>query len=537
MPGSGEEIQKVKARHGQTLIKNSVLTLFNSVFMLATTWIISIWVARQLGPANYGIFSLVLWFTGTASWALGMGLIHAVTKFIAESKGGGDNDPTPVVLFVLKVEVGLAIVSTVVLLAFRTAIADFFFSPSESFFFLIAFLGLLPGVLTAVFSATIEGIQKFEYFTYANLIVTPVSFAAKIVVLLLGKGINGLLTVMLVFSAVNAIFYFLVLRREGFFRKGDRRRLQPDVKKRIKRYNASVSAIIVCDKIVWDKSENFFLGRFCQATEIAYYNLGFNIAQRFVSVLPMTFWRVLFPAMSHYFGSGDRYKMERIFFLSTRYLAFFAFPIAAAGVILAYPMLLYFYGYEFVGAQRALQIVFVASLFLSLSNPASAVLYGYEKQAFIYKYGAVLAVLNIILDILLIPRFGAVGAATCYGIIAVLGAVGGLIYTCRTMRLRYPIVSVFKILFSTIIMATVMQIVVFQLPNLVGYISCAPIGIFVYLVCALVLGTFEKEDYEVLESVKTVLPGKTKGAVDWAVGFVSQFKGDTAAEHSSPPSQ
>jgi len=34
-------------------------------------FVISVWVARQLGVENYGIFTLVLWFTGIFSWAIG----------------------------------------------------------------------------------------------------------------------------------------------------------------------------------------------------------------------------------------------------------------------------------------------------------------------------------------------------------------------------------------------------------------------------------------------------------------------------------
>jgi stage V sporulation protein B len=512
------------SREGSRLIKNSVLTLFNTFFMLTTTWVISIWVARQLGPANYGIFNLVLWVTGTVTWAVGMGLIHAVTKFVAEYNGRGEKECLrPIIMFVLRVELMVSAVATILLLVFQSQIADFFFSPKETFFFFLAFLGLIPGILTAVFSSAIEGIQKFEFFTYANLIITPLAFACKIWVLVSGQGINGLLIVMLVTSFVNALFYFIVLVKEGVFTTKSIP-LAKDIKHRIGAYNRSVIAILLCDKIVWDKSENFFLGRFCSAAEIGYYNLGYNVAQKFISILPMTFWKVLFPAMSTYFGAGDRNKMKRLFFLSTRYLAFVAFPMGAAGTILAYQIIHFMYGHEYIGAQRVLQIVFSCSILSSLSNPASAVLYGFEKQAFIYRYGAVLAVVNLTLDFFLIKKYGALGAAICYGITTVLGSVGGLIYTCKTMRLKYPIVSVFKIVFATIIMGTVMEIIILQNGELPGFILAIFAGIVVYLICSLVLGTFESEDYAVLGSFKAALPGKLKTAVDSIIEFISAFK-------------
>jgi O-antigen/teichoic acid export membrane protein len=496
------------------------------MFMFITAWVISVWVARQLGPSNYGIFNLVLWITDSFTWFIAMGLTHAVTKFIAEFKGRDDLDAlTPIIVFVLKIEIVLSIVTTIVLLFFSTQIAHYFFTPKQSIFFVIAFLGILPGMITAIFSATIDGIQKFEYFTYANLILTPLSFVSKVVVLWMGKGIVGLLIVMLVFSFINVVFYAFVLAKEKVLTlRNLKRKLDPALKKRIFKYNTSVMAILVCDKIVWDKSENFFLGRLCRSEEIGFYNLGYNIAQKLVSFLPFTFWRILFPAMSHYFGSGDRDKMKRLFFLATRYLAFAAFPMGVAGTILAYQIIHYLYGHDFIGAQRVLQIIFISSIVSSLANPASAVLYGYEKQAFIYKYGFFLACMNIILDLLLIKHYGALGAAIAYGVTTFCASVGGMAYTCRTMKLSYPLLSLSKILFSTIIMGTVMEIIILHNHEIPGFILSLVVGLVVYLVCSLVLGTFEKEDFILMRSVENVLPKKLRSIFLVGVSFMAHFK-------------
>ncbi len=509
---------------GDRLIKNSLFSLFNSLFMFVTTWIISIWVARALGPSQYGIFNLVLWFGGTISWAVGMGLVHAVTKFIAEFQGKNEKQMMlPIILFILKTELLVALPVTAAMVFLRTHIADYFFTPSESFYFFLAALGLIPGLLTAIFSAAIEGMQKFEYFTVSNLIITPLSFAAKIWVLIQGKGVSGLLTVMVIFSIVNTIFYFIILTREGLFDKKTWR-LQKEVQKRISGYNRSVLAIILCDKIVWDKSENYFLGRFCSASQIGFYNLGFNITQRLTSILPNTFWSVLFPAMSGLFGSGDREKMKRLFHLSTRYLAFFSFPMGAAVAVLAFQIVKYLYGAEYSGAHKIIQIIAVASIFSSLSKPASAVLYGFEKQSFIYKYGSLLAVFNIGLDLLLIKPFGATGAAICYGVTTVIASVGGLIYTTRVMKITYPFVSLVKILFSTIIMTLVMEMVIMKDGSIVGFVLSASAGLVTYLACSFSLGTFCQEDYRLLGNVRNMLPGKVKAFADILINAIIHLK-------------
>lgn len=511
---------------GMRLIKNSMFNILNALFTIGETIIISIWVARQLGPFNYGIFSNVLWVTSSFTWIIGLGFSHVVTRFVAEFQGRGEKSYCKaIILFVLKVELVFAVLITSILLFFHAQIADYFFSANEAPYYFIAFLGLIPGMTTAIFSSAIEGIQKFEYFTIANLIITPLSFLGKVVVLTMGLGINGLLYVMLIFSFINTIFYGLILFREGTLSFFGVPLLEKVDRKRMLGYNNSIIPILLCDKIVWDKSENFFLGRFCKDVEIAFFNLGFNVAQRFTSILPDTFWRVLFPAMSQRFGSGDRKGMERLFFISSRYLAFFSFPVGVAGIILAYQLINFLYGHQYIGAQRSLQIIFFSSIFASLSKPASAILFGYGKQAFIYKFGAILAILNISLDLWLIKPYGANGAAICYGITTLLGSIGGLIYTCHAMKLNYPFVSLFKIIFSTIIMAVTMELIVTRDPAISGLIFAFIAGCAVYLTCSLVLGTFEEEDFTLLASVKAILPGqKLKSCIDSIIAFISQFK-------------
>jgi stage V sporulation protein B len=516
--------------HGFTLIKNAAHCLFNTSVADIIAFVISIWVARQLGVENYGIFTLVLWFTGIFSWAIGMGFTHSVTKFIAEHRGKNDKTMLgPIVMFVLKIEIVLSVLTTLVMVFFTTPIADYFFSPSESFFFFLAIIGIVPGIMTAIFSATIEGLQKFEYFTWANIIITPFSLAAKVIVILMGKGIGGLLTVMIVFSVLNTLFYAIVLWKEGLWVFGKRGKLPAAMKARLHKYNFSVVAIILCDKIIWDKSENFFLGRLCSAAEIGFYNLGFNIVQRFSSILPNTFWKVLFPAMSHNSGSGDHHKTQRLFFLATRYLSFLSFPIGIGGAILAYPLIHFLYGHQFIGAQHPLQIMFLASTITMTCNPGAAILYGYEKQSFIYKNGIVMAVVNIILDILLIKQFGALGAAIAFAFTTSVGSSIGTIYTCKVMKLKYPFASIFKIVLAAIIMGIVMELVILQNYMLTGFIVAVVSGCIVYLISALALGTFEEEDYTLLKSIAHVLPGKPKRIALAIVGFVAELKSPGSA--------
>jgi O-antigen/teichoic acid export membrane protein len=216
--------------------------------------------------------------------------------------------------------------------------------------------------------------------------------------------------------------------------------------------------------------------------------------------------------------------MRRLYFLSIRYLAFATFPVGVGGMLLSRQIVLYLYGPEYIEAYRVLQIMFFSSIFTSLANPGAAILYGYERQSFIYKLGMIMAVFNIILDIFLIRWYGAVGAAVCYASTTVIGSTIGTIYTCRTMHLRFPFASLVRITLSTILMAVVIEVILIQIEGVLGFILALVVGGMAYLMSVLVISSTEEEDYSLLSSVKGVLPGGLKKLVDGVVAVIAEFK-------------
>ena len=55
----------------------------------------SILVARELGPAELGIYGLVVWIVATAVVVANAGITTAAIKFVAELRGGGHEALVP----------------------------------------------------------------------------------------------------------------------------------------------------------------------------------------------------------------------------------------------------------------------------------------------------------------------------------------------------------------------------------------------------------------------------------------------------------
>jgi O-antigen/teichoic acid export membrane protein len=472
---------------------------------------VSILTARLLGPERYGIYNIILWLSSVVSLVVGMGLNFAVTKFTSEFKGLGENDHIgAMVRYILWIEISISIVTSVLLVLRSNWISDYFFNPDYSLAFSICFAGLVPGICTAIYSSALEGLQRFHYFLYYSAVITPLSLITKVIILVTKGPIEYLLWSNLVFSVINTVFFRWALYHERIPVQLFGKFPLADFRKKLIRYNFSISAIMILDKIIWDKSENFFLGKYCLAKQAGFFNAAYGLSNKFTQTIGSTFWKVLFPFMSERVGAKDTARMKRTYYLSTRYLAFLAFPVAAAGMVLAYPLIKFTLGPEYLPVQRVLQVFFFCNIFGHLAIPQAAVLYAVEKQNFIIKYGIFLAVINLVFDYLYIPLYGALGAAVINGIIRIFAFVGGIIYTIKIADIKLPMKSLFKIFYSSVIMAVLMQVVIKVNKELLGFILSIPVGIVIYLGTSMFAGTFEKEDSQILGKITSALPWRVQ---------------------------
>jgi len=120
------------------------------------------------------------------------------------------------------------------------------------------------------------------------------------------------------------------------------------LKKRMFKYNFSVMAIILCDKVIWIKRKLLSGPSLHRNTS--------RILQPRIQYRPALFrhpaehiLESAVPGDEPLFRSGDHHKSQRIFFLATRYLSFLSFPWVSRSDPCV-PIIHYLYGHQFIGA-------------------------------------------------------------------------------------------------------------------------------------------------------------------------------------------
>lgn len=129
--------------------------------------------------------------------------------------------------------------------------------------------------------------------------------------------------------------------------------------------------------------------------------------------IPAALSAAVFPAFSRHFLYNKeqlRLTFERVMKLLLLIVA----PISAGIAILAQPIVLFFYGSEYAASASPLQIMMAGLVFVFLNYALGALLNACNYQITNTVLAGITMILNVVLNVLLIPRFGFVGASWAF---------------------------------------------------------------------------------------------------------------------------
>lgn len=209
-----DEVQKQTSR---SVFRNVVYAALTWFVPLGLSFVATPLIVRSLGDRDYGIYALVL---GFISYSFSFALGRAITKYVAEYRVSGRSDKIRDVIsatFFLNIAVGLIGVLTICLLAGWLVRDVFLIEPADQQNTVTA-LYIAAGIiflamLSQVFSAVLQGIQRFDVyskiFTFNNLAL----LSGNIALAYLGFGLLALLWWNLAMISVGCVIFALAARR------------------------------------------------------------------------------------------------------------------------------------------------------------------------------------------------------------------------------------------------------------------------------------------------------------------------------------
>jgi len=387
----------------RNFLRDSALTFSQQSLSLVLGFSVSIILARSLGREGVGILTLVFLFPTLITTFVNFGVPAATVYFL----GSGKYKFSEVLFNNLSLSVFQSILGLsgafVVLYFFK----NYFFSDVDQrylyWIMVIIPITLINMNLRAVFQA-ISDFKSFNATTISRLVGTTVF----LVVLLF---LHALTISTVIFANILAeiltLFLVLKLLRRHIHRSSTRSRIHVAYLKDALHYGARVYISSIFTFFNY-KQDRFLLNSYLSPISVGVYNVGANFGER-LWLVSKSVSTVIFPKIASLKDNESQRRWMTPFI--SRHI-FTGTAIAAAVLFWLTPFLIHlFYGEEFANAASVLRIILPGVVFLTVSRILSNDIAGRGRPGINMILAGVSVLINLVANILLIPRLGVYGAA------------------------------------------------------------------------------------------------------------------------------
>lgn len=411
---------------------------------------ITIYAARALGATQYGVFSYALGLAGFFIFFKNIGVDFVMTRDIAKNPESREK----IFSTGFWIEIGLLIVTAVLLLF----VAPMFSKISAAIILLPAVaIMLIADDLRDFFVAFFRGVEKMEWeaiiVTLANVSVTALGFIALFYA-------RTPLSLAIAYASAS-LFVTIVTAGIIFWRYGiqvitnfTRSLVSPILSAAWPIAAAGLPAIFLYNVDI------VMLGWWRSASTVGIY----AATQKLVGILimlPQLIAASIFPVFSRLTKQTNSEKLKQLIESALRIIFAFSIPLIIGGVVLGAPLLARIFGAEYATGEYAFVILLLSIIFTFPMLIISNFIFAHNAQRKIVHYAFIAAGTNIVLNILLVPKFGMIGASiatlTSFGFY-----VGGMYRVARKIVHFAFFPNLIKIVTSALammIMAIILRVV------------------------------------------------------------------------------
>ena len=239
-----------------------------------------------------------------------------------------------------------------------------------------------------------------------------------------------------------------------------------------------------------------------------------------MTMAPWVLGGVLLPTLSEQFGRRDMAKLRAVYVTSARYLMILALPVVAGGIALAAPLVNTLYGGDYSPVIRIMAIAFLPAAFFVFVTACQHVLFAMEKPAYILWVALFLVPLNIGLNLLVIPRYGALGAAIVASSIQLVTFPVNIWLVHRETGTLWPLADGARTALAASLMGAALFLAYSLWGTIPALVLALPVGIPVYFLGLAVTRALRAEDLAILAKVKEILPRRWAGPYKWVLGVM-----------------
>jgi O-antigen/teichoic acid export membrane protein len=492
---------KHASSNAKVIGRNFIFMGLEVVITLVCTLLTTVVIARVIGPTRLGYFNLIFWLTSITCSVGSLGIPLTTFKYMGEFLGGGKKELARAVFFYnLWAQTVIASVLTVIGMIAVFTLVD----PAYRVCAILLVLSMIPNMITFVPSQANSAAEDAALNTrgaFVGAIVYVIAVAAS---LLLGWNLIGIAAGVLAYRTAELVVKTIPVLKS--MKSVPQVQLPREIRKRMFSFSGLSTGLMILQIVIWDRSDIIFL-KLLQPDirQLAFFSVCFSVADRLMR-MPQTFANALSATQMAEYGR-DKDRLFRMTSKASTYVLLGALPVLIGLACIGGPFVRVMYGSQYLPAIPVFIVVALLSIPRAILTPAQTLLYSAEDLGFVLKWGCVAAAINVLLDLALIPGYGALGAAWANGVAQTFAAVTiwGRVLVRYPVRIDAPVLL--RLSAATLAMAiVVLGIVAAPFDPLMKLSVAIPAGAIVFLVTSRLFAVLQTDDRRRLLQLSALLP-------------------------------
>lgn len=365
--------------------------IFNSLYLIRL-----LFIARILGLSNFGILAFIFVFKDTFFLLLDLGLTKLTIREVARKKSEVDNYLNN--LTIIKLLIGFFALPIIIF-------GSYYIFPDNilKIGIPLACFFVIIDSLNSIFKSIFRAFEKMKYEAFLVILESFVTVSISILFLLSGFKVISIVIANGMGIIIAFFFGIWIIKRYVKFKF----EFKPDFCfKIIKKGLPFISYFFIM--LLSFKINVIMLYFFKKEVAVGIYVASSGIIY-YLFMFPYFFTISVFPSLSKLYIKS-KIKLKEVYSRSFNYLFILSLIIVLSLIIFSKYIIVLIYGKEFINSIAVLKMLSIAAFFMYLTTVNTSFLDAVNKPHINAYIGLIGLILNIFLNLLLIPKFSYFGA-------------------------------------------------------------------------------------------------------------------------------
>jgi O-antigen/teichoic acid export membrane protein len=505
--------------HVGHISRQSGMFFAGTLFTAAFGYVFKVYLARVLGAADLGLYTLGITLIGFFGIFNTLGLPQSAVRFVAAYSAEKKFDKLHALLWRgagILIAVNM-LFSAVLLVVGRFIAVHFYHAPTLVPYLPLFAVMMLFSVLSTFFGKALAGYRDLKLRTLiVNFLGSPLHMLAAVLLITAGMGLRGYLWAQIISSGIATLLLFIAVQRLTPKPARFSARAGATPAREVWALSAAMLGIGFLEFTI-AQVDKVALGFYRGAREVGVYSVAAAVVV-YVALVLTSINQIFAPTIADLHARAEHQLLSRLFQSLTKWVVGLTLPLSVVVIVFARPMMRIF-GHDF---EMGWPILIIGTVGQLVNCGVGSVGYlllmsGHEKR--VLKVQIIMATVMVVLCAALIPLWGVVGAAAAAAITNVGMNVGYLLEVRTALKLSPYNKGYFRLVPPTLAMIAVTLLVKMQSARL-GHdwlaVAVALLAAYVVFAAVVFAAGLDEDDRLISTAIWSRLRGQFAGTTTGA---------------------